>query len=215
MSEFAAITSQDSIHVKKIQLPTPVLAPDVWGNLKEQPGLISVKLHLKTGFSTASNADKLDDSTIHYGNLTKRIRSNCGQTFTVLDNVLTSVESAIHDMATKEDGMFILTRSVVKLHLPKASMLGLEVVIAASTTYDDNGKSRNVAKSFSINDVTIPTLIGVNAYERAMKQPLVVSFKLEYYTGPSGIAPHQREQKELFDIEKTLVAVSGMLASIG
>lgn len=202
----AAATSADCIHVKNIQLSSPVSAPDVWGNLKEQPALVSVHLSLTKGFSTASDADKLDDSTIHYGNLTKRIRSNCGQDCTTLDQVLAATESAIHGLALKTNDNFIVARSAVEVHLPKASMLGTEVLITSTTSYDQTGKSCDVTRIFSVKDVTIPTLIGVNAYERTMKQPLVVSFTLQY-THCSSSSFDERHQKALFDVEKTLVQV--------
>ena len=202
MADFSFNTgdsSHDSIHVKNIQLASPIIARDVWGNLKEQIGSVSVHLLLRKGFSTASDADKLDDSTIHYGNLTKQIRANCQQDS---KNVIQAVESAICTLATKADGRFIVARSVVQLMLPKATMLGTELILTSDTCYDEKGKRQEpVTNSFGVKNVTIPTLIGVNAYERTMKQPLVVSFTVQ-----------QGQQELLHDIEPALVEVSYNMA---
>jgi len=65
--------NQDIISVKNLQLPAGVVAPDVWGKAKEQPALLTVSLVLRgEGFGKAAEGDRLDASTIHYGELSKR-----------------------------------------------------------------------------------------------------------------------------------------------
>ncbi|KAI5367359.1 Putative dihydroneopterin aldolase/epimerase domain-containing protein [Septoria linicola] len=196
---------QDSIQIKNLQLPFPVVAPDVWGNLKGQPALVSVRLRLHNGFSTASDADKLDESTIHYGNLAKAIRSSSRQGQSV-ENVTTSTKSAIEKLALKSEGKFIVSDSDVELHLPKASMLGTGVVITLSVSYDQSGRARDAAQTFELRDIAVPTLIGVNAYERAMKQPLVVSLAINWDSA-SDTEAYEKQKTALFNTEKTLVEI--------
>ncbi|GIZ42905.1 hypothetical protein CKM354_000615300 [Cercospora kikuchii] len=201
-TESAQSSSQDKIEIQGLQLPSPVLAPDVWGNQKEQPATVNVKLLLRSTFQSASEKDKLDDSTIHYGNLAKAIRSNSTSSQTVGD-VLSGTEQAVYQLALKGEGNFVVKESAVEVHLPKGSMLGSEAVVSSRTTWDQKGGRQETQEGFEVRDVAIPTLIGVNAYERGLKQPLVVTFGLEWRT-----ADQQSQQKEaLFALEKEVVNI--------
>ncbi|PPJ53968.1 hypothetical protein CBER1_05827 [Cercospora berteroae] len=201
-TESAQSFSQDKIEIQALQLPSPVLAPDVWGNQKEQPATVNVKLLLHSTFQSASEKDKLDDSTIHYGNLAKAIRSKSTSSQTVED-VVSGTEQAVHQLALKGEGKFVVEESVVEVHLPKGSMLGSGAVVSRRATWDQAGKKKQVQEGFEVRDVVIPTLIGVNAYERGLKQPLVVTFGLEWR-----IEDQQSQQKEtLFALEKEVVNI--------
>lgn len=195
--------ARDTITIKNLQLPHGLLAPDVWGNLKEQPALISITLHLHgNGFNTAANQDALDVSTIHYGQLAKLIRSNSvpDSTPSTLD---TQIAQSITAMATKSTGNFIVAESIVEINLPKASMYGdAGISIITSTSFTTSGTETSSKQTFSIKDVKIMTLLGVNTYERTANQPLLASLNV-YIQG-------SRDTAKLFGLERHLVEVGAM-----
>ncbi|EME83395.1 uncharacterized protein MYCFIDRAFT_121387, partial [Pseudocercospora fijiensis CIRAD86] len=183
----------DTIAVKNLQLPFGVIAPDVWGKAKEQPALVSIHLLLNGGFASASSKDELDESTIHYGILAKRVRGSCrdGQTAGDLSQ---NIESIITDMARKGSGRFAVAKSTVDVQLPKASMFGDGITLSVATTYDHTGKAVAAARIFSLKGVKIMTLIGVNSYERTNTQPLIVDLLL-----------HLRPQAHTTDSNSTII----------
>lgn len=198
----------DSISIRHLQLPHGLIAPDVWGNPKEQPVLISLKLGFHAnGFDTAAGSDKLDASTIHYGNLAKRLRAGCKQGLTV-DEWSHDVESIVGEMARKEQDRFIVETSILEVHLPKASMYGEGVAVKDHVVYEERyGVVQHWERTFALRDVKIMTLVGVNEYERKQRQPLVVTCELRYRPQGSGpVEEHQRTTK-LFALEATLAKV--------
>lgn len=201
----SSATSRDSVALKNLQLPFGVIAPDVWGKAKEQPAIVSIHLLLNGGFASASSKDELDESTIHYGILAKRIRSSCREGQTAGD-LSQNVEGIITDMARKESGRFAVARSTVEVHLPKASMFGDGVTLINATTYDDSGKEVAASRVFSLKGVKIMTLIGVNSYERSNTQPLIVDLLLNLR--PNAQTMDSNSTVALFNLEQTLVEES-------
>ncbi|KAK4504491.1 hypothetical protein PRZ48_005407 [Zasmidium cellare] len=198
--------SSDTITLTNLQLPHGIIAPDVWGKPKEQPALITLSLLLQgSGFGSAAQGDKLDDSTIHYGNLAKKIRAGCveGQSAGDLSAV---VEKSILEMGMKSAGRFIVARASVEVVLPKASMFGDGgVTLGTTTSYDETGRVLGVGRVFGVKGIKVMTLIGVNGYERSQKQPLVVSVLLhlrsEVRETGSG------ETVALFNLEQMVVQI--------
>ena len=75
----------DVILLQNLQLPHGVVDRNCWGEAKEQPALVSVKLWLRDGFGSTAGSDALDQTTIHYGQLAKRIRASNGANQTVVE----------------------------------------------------------------------------------------------------------------------------------
>lgn len=169
---------EDSIHVEKLQLPHGVTAPDIWGQTKQQPATVSVALFLKgEGFHTAANKDELDQSTVHYGELAKRIRAAnaAGQD---VEDFVTAVQHCVETMATKANNNFILERVAIILLLPKATKYGKDVTMHYVIGYEDSGKIDRFIRYHEINEIKVMTLVGVNGYERKAEQPLEVDLVL-------------------------------------
>ncbi|KXT16594.1 hypothetical protein AC579_6637 [Pseudocercospora musae] len=200
----SANLSRDTIAIKNLQIPFGVIAPDVWGKAKEQPALVSINLLLKGGFASASSKDELDESTIHYGILAKRVRSSCrdGQTAGDLSQI---IETIITDMARKDSGRFAVAKSTVDVQLPKASMFGDGIALSLITTYDSTGKAVAAGRIFSLKGVKIMTLIGVNSYERTNTQPLIVDILL--HLRPQAQTTDSNSTVALFNLEQTLVEI--------
>ncbi|KAK5129908.1 hypothetical protein LTR08_002709 [Meristemomyces frigidus] len=207
-----AATDTNTIAVKNLQLPAGVVAPDVWGKLKEQPALVSVTLILRgKGFSSAASKDELDDSTIHYGQLAKSIRAKCSRADQTVSDVLAGVGGVVELMASKggkvngeEWKSFVVAQSIVEITLPKASMAGDGVTAMRQKSYDEAGRQVLSQGTFAVHDVKIMTLVGVNAYERTAKQPLIVSLWVSW-ADDAEVGAFGPEQ--VFGLERKLVKI--------
>ena len=170
------------VSIENLQLPFGLIAPDVWGKDKEQPALVSIKTTLEEGFGTAAQKDALDESTLHYGNLAKRIRASCKQNHGVFD-FLEATRTVVIDMGRRVDGMSRLNAFVVTLKLPKATMAGEEVQVIDSADFirsASSGSHYAWRRKFVLRRVHVMSLIGVNRNEREVKQPLIATVELDH-----------------------------------
>lgn len=164
---------QDKVCVRDLQLPHGLVVPNVWGDYKEQPVFVSLELTLNPGFQTAASKDVLDQNTIHYGQLAKKVRaaSTADQTDTGfrqrLDRILT-------EMSQRPDGTRRISRSKVDLCLQKGSMYGAVLRITTVTDWDKDVSGWVSQACIRFEAMQVMTLIGVNEYERRRKQPLLV-----------------------------------------
>ena len=195
-----------AVSVKNLQLPFGVLAPNVWGKLKEQPVLVTVVLHLNQGFASAASKDALDENTIHYGELAKQIRAVCTANQTILD-ILSNVEGVVGEMGKRKDGSFRVSLAAIDINLLKASVFGQMVTVARELRYDNFGQVETSQMSFTVQDTKIMTLIGVNDYERTGPQPVLASLELYMGNGSSSGIAEQHGIDELFNLEHTLANV--------
>ncbi|KAH9828496.1 Dihydroneopterin aldolase [Teratosphaeria destructans] len=195
----------DIISIKELQLPYGVVSPDVWGKPKEQPALLSISLTLRHPFKSAADQDALDASTIHYGELAKRIRASCIQNMTA-GQVSAAAERAACEMAQKSAGNFIVSIIAIELILGKASMYGAGLVLGTVSYYDESGRvARPGQRTFTVRDVKIMTLVGVNQYERAQKQPIVATCTI--FIGSMSGMQGSEQTVALFNLENTLVQI--------
>jgi hypothetical protein len=108
----------------------------------------------------------------------------------------------------KPDGndKFVAKRIAARLTLPKASAFGDELALSEVRLYDEKGTKTHTFATFSCKNLRIPTLIGVNAYERKGRQPLVVDFAVDLVERLGG--SDMEEMEILFPLERDLVDVS-------
>jgi dihydroneopterin aldolase len=169
-----------------------------------------VSLWLNSSFTSAASQDALDDSTVHYGELSKRVRAGCtgeeGQR-----SALEAVFQAAEHMARKPkpDGdKFVAKRIAAKLTLPKASAFGDALTLSEVRTYDAKGSKIGGFRTFTCKNLKVPTLIGVNAYERKGRQPLVVDFAVDFDSYSYKSLGSAKHMEALFPIERDLIEVS-------
>lgn len=203
-----ATQDTDTIRLQNLQLSHGVQAPDVWGKPKDQPALVSLTLTLRHGFGSAADSDALDASTIHYGELAKRIRANCAAAGQTVECVLVNVERIACGMAQKAPGRFILGRCGAEVTLPKASMYGDGVTLGRFSFFDDQGRaSMHGRRVFTVKAIKVMAMIGVNDYERAAKQPIVATCSLHTDSSTEMNGGRGEQTAALFQLEQTLVQV--------
>ena len=197
----------DLIHVKDLQLPHGLVAPDVWGKPKEQPATISLTVSLQgDGFSTAADKDQLDQSTIHYGELSKRLRglNHAGQE---VESFAAEAHTCVHAMASKGDGKFIVRLAALHVTLPKASMYGDGAVWTRVVEYDHGGKVTRRVGEYGLDEVKIMTLVGVNAYERQAEQPLLIGIHVTRWVQQSEGEMEWPKMEEMAGLEGKVAEV--------
>jgi dihydroneopterin aldolase len=163
--------SPASIAIDRLQYPSSIIASNVWGLKKEQPAYFNIHLNLQREFKTAASSDALDDSTIHYGELAKRIRAACTPGLGPLD-ALSKAEEVIIAMGTKPKDRFIIADAHIDLCLSKASMYGKLLHLSRCLEFNDSGDATDSRILFELRDLRLMSLIGVNDYERTGKQPI-------------------------------------------
>lgn len=148
---------------------------DCWERRKAQPLKVSISASLKDPFQSAADTDVVDDSTIHYGKLSKNILSRLDiQTEWLSSHGLAEVlEHVVKRTAGRED---LIDALELDISYPKASMLGEEAGYILSIAYTEPNE---VSSVLYIKNLRIPTLIGVNAHERMKKQMVVVNIWID------------------------------------
>lgn len=167
---YGAPWCHDGISIRELSLQhAQKTGRDAWGREKEQPLLLSVAISLKRPFASAADKDALDDSTMHYGHLAKRLRALQPSKSETLDELATRVQTQIAHNASSSA---LVRKCQVEISLPKASLLGERVAYVQTMSYEETSPSVE-SRVLHLSRLRIPVLIGVNANERTRKQPLV------------------------------------------
>lgn len=192
----------DSVALKNLQVE--IIAPNVWGTPKEQPALVSVFLTLSHGFESAASKDAVDQNTVNYGTLAKRIRAGCEKNQT-LETFSSMVENIVVDMSMREDGTCRVSRSIIQVKLPRASMYGQSMELTTIMSYNDSGESTLPQRMFGLRNMKLMVLIGVKDEERTGKQPLVADLNLSMGAKPKENVSSMNAA--LFSVERKLAQV--------
>lgn len=161
-----AVTDKITVHNLQASVEAGV---DVWDRPKKQRALLTVALSLAKPFESAAQADALDNSTVHYGILSKAIQAHVDGQAGRLDTG--QLADSIFNVVRNTAGETPLTSIEVAVFYPKGSMFGDGVELSL-------GKSllnQEMYIQLHLRNVRIPCLIGVNANERQQKQPVVVN----------------------------------------
>lgn len=168
-AEAASSGHHDKIMVQNLEVVVNA-GKDVWGRQKKQRALISVTLTLGKQFTSASSTDSVDDSTVHYGTLSKAIQARFkDDTMAWMSTAALSaaVSKSVRDVAGSTD-IYAIETNICYM---KGSMFG-EGAGHITSRIEGTGTRSNV---LYLRDVRIPCLIGVNANERLQKQPVVLN----------------------------------------
>ncbi|KAH9862915.1 hypothetical protein J1614_011008 [Plenodomus biglobosus] len=148
---------------------------DVWGRPKKQRAHVSVSLTLATHFTSAAATDSVDDSTVHYGMLSKAIQAEL--TDAASEWLSTATLSArILQCVRKVAGSTAIYAIETDVCYPKGSMLGQGAGHITSAIQDGPTQHTTLKSNvLYLRDVCIPCVIGVNSNERLQKQPVVLN----------------------------------------
>jgi hypothetical protein len=80
--------------------------------------------------------------------------------------------------------------------------------------YDKEGSKTGGFRTFACKNLKVPTLIGVNAYERKGRQPLVVDFALDFDSNSYESLSSEQHMDMLFPIERDLVEVRSLTSVV-
>jgi dihydroneopterin aldolase len=148
---------------------------NVWGHKKTQPIHISVTLYLNHPFTSAAQDDKVDQTTVHYGTLSKSILSLVGSRSSEWRNtarLAAVVEEAIQASVASPK---LLAAYEITVSFPKGCMLG----DAAAHTLSKALSSGLTSRSLHLKNVRVPCIIGVNSHERLLKQAVVSNVSVD------------------------------------
>lgn len=189
----AQVAVTDKITVRNLQASVDA-GVDVWGRPKTQRALLTVTLSLAKPFDTAAQADALDNSTVHYGILSKAIQAHIDGQAGRLDSG--QLANNIGNVVRSTAGDTPLASIEVGIFYPKGSMFGDgaefsfgKACLAGEKTY----------RQLQLRNVRIPCLIGVNANERQRKQPVIVNIWVDC------LAAHRNDDYQ--KLETTVVDV--------
>ncbi|KAK7186773.1 hypothetical protein DPSP01_001123 [Paraphaeosphaeria sporulosa] len=164
----AQVAVTDKIIVRNLQASVDA-GVDVWGRPKKQRALLTVTLSLTKSFDSAAEADALDNSTVHYGILSKAIQAYAdGQAGRLPTGQLAhDISNVVQDTA----GDTPLASVEVAIFYPKGSMFGDGAEFSLGRSISEE----RMYTQLHLRNVQIPCLIGVNANERQQKQPVIVN----------------------------------------
>lgn len=170
----------DHITVRNLQA-TVSAGVDVWNRNKSQQALITTTIYLRKPFDSAARGDTLDNSTVHYGKLSKTIKAGIeNKAGTKIGHFYThelalAIISFVDDMTSIE----VMAATEVDVFYPKGSMLGDGAGYVHSVMQDGEPFSRVLY----LRNVRVPCIIGVNSNERLQKQPVVINIWIECLRG--------------------------------
>lgn len=146
---------------------------DVWGRQKSQRARVSVTLTLKHRFASAASTDSVDQSTVHYGTLSKAIQTHVNEN----NERWRSTYDLVGDLKSRVRNVAGSTMGAVEVDVfyPKGSMFGDGVGYNFSEVPSENIHT----PILYLQNVRIPCIIGVNSNERLQKQPVVVNLWAE------------------------------------
>ncbi|KAF2822407.1 hypothetical protein CC86DRAFT_329934 [Ophiobolus disseminans] len=168
-AELAQSEHFDKIIVQNLEVIVNA-GTDVWGRKKKQRALISVTVTLTTDFASASSTDTVDDSTVHYGVLSKAIQAlvaDESREWVSTPQLSWSIAESVRKVAGST-GVHAIETNICYI---KGSMFGDGAGLITSKI-ETSGAYSNV---LYLRNVHIPCLIGVNSNERLQKQPVVLN----------------------------------------
>ncbi|KAH7067138.1 hypothetical protein FB567DRAFT_541831 [Paraphoma chrysanthemicola] len=185
---------RDKIMVQNLEVIVNA-GTDVWGRRKKQRALISVTVTLDKQFMSASSTDTVDDSTIHYGILSKAIQARLGNDNWMSTGQLSdSLVASVKEVASSTPIYAIDTY----VFYPKGSMFG-DGAGHNLSIIEVSGGSHLRSDVLYLRNIRIPCLIGVNSNERLQKQPVVVNLWVDGVRDHARIDDYARLETLLFE----------------
>lgn len=168
---------------------------DGFGRPKAQPIAIDATVFLRQPFAGAAARDAMDESTKHYGTMSKELlqaaasaRGEWQQPYALLEALAETLREekttgGVRDFRTA--GLELVVR------FKNASLASRE---GSTLTLRWNGVSSVICTTFGVEGMAMPALIGINEHERQMRQQVVVSVWVDRVGAAMANECHQIEQ---------------------
>ncbi|RXW16797.1 hypothetical protein EST38_g9056 [Candolleomyces aberdarensis] len=198
-------TTTDIVFIDTLHVSTTI-GPDCWGKTKAQPIHISVYLHLTSGFLRKSGeSDDVVDS-VHYGYLTKAISALVEKRGK--ESGFEGIDGLVKEVA--EEGFKLGGENVegvrVILEAPKLILLASNFKVDVTIHSGKGQDARLAAKAVTVEELTIPVIIGVNPPEREAKQRVVTD--LVFYEKAGAGLSHAEYQRAVDKLSKEIESSS-------
>ncbi|KAF2006439.1 hypothetical protein P154DRAFT_456285 [Amniculicola lignicola CBS 123094] len=173
LAQLATNDVTDRITVRNLEA-TVHAGVDVWGRKKPQRVLLSTTLHLAQSSNSAAEADALDNSTVHYGLLSKDLKK-CMEKDEANWMTTEQLASSLHDCIRQTAAKTAIHASELNVFYPKGSMAG----DGAGLLWAFTSRVGPFSRVLYLRNLRILCVIGINANERLKKQPVVVNVWIE------------------------------------
>ncbi|KAF2488256.1 hypothetical protein BU16DRAFT_553943 [Lophium mytilinum] len=190
----STVENADKISVRNLSV-TSNSGFDVWGRQKRQPVLLSVAVFLAHTFDQAAQTDAVDNSTVHYGILSKSLQAVIENSKDWQGTFALAEELNVAAYSIAASGTLIGCE--LDVCYPKACMHGDGAGLIYSTT--DLG----FVTTLYLMNVRVLCLIGVNSNERQAKQPVVANLWIENNLGKDADAYNYVEKLLVQTIESS------------
>lgn len=169
--EAAKPYSTDKVSVKKLRIDEANAGFDIWGRPKNQPVEISVVLALSQPFSSAAATDTVNESTVHYGKLSKAVIAMVDKSKSQWKSAEEFVQDVVLSAMTAASDKSVVSAIQVDACFTKACRNGSGISIHLS--YIPSTSQTSIV--MHLRKMWFSALIGVNSNERTMKQRVIVS----------------------------------------
>ncbi|KAI9672378.1 MAG: hypothetical protein M1817_003400 [Caeruleum heppii] len=170
----------DTVFVRDLSA-NAVVGVDAWGRKKKQPLQISVKVSLAQPFASAAEQDQVDQSTVHYGLLSKAVKSmieaHAHEELSLASMSDKILDAALDSWSGAPEGLMDAIQ--IWVFLPKASLLGRGIQLHYCHSFSAEKSYGAKARVLSVRDVMVPSIVGVNRHERGMKQLVVLNLWID------------------------------------
>jgi dihydroneopterin aldolase len=199
LAETERLDAADKITVQNLEVVANA-GLDAWGRKKTQRAFVTVTLALSKHFETAAKADALDNSTVHYGKLSKDIQA----AVQAEKNWLSTFDfaSRIEKRALETAGQTNIFSSEVNVFYPKGSLLGDGAGHARLAIDEEDGTF--ISPVLYLQNLRIPCIIGVNSNERLQKQSVVVNIWIEYVYHHEGLDDYTKLETVIVNVRVLL-----------
>lgn len=163
--------STDSVSVNRLHVDSTNAGYDIWGRPKAQPVSISITISLSHPFSSAAATDTVNDSTVHYGKLSKAIISMIDSSKSTWKPAEELVQDVVLSAMTAASRKEVVAAIEVDACFTKGCRNGEGVSVLLK--YIPGTAQTSIA--MCLRKMGFAVLVGVNENERTMKQRVVVS----------------------------------------
>lgn len=149
---------------------------DGFGRPKPQPISVDATIFLGQTITSAASVDALDQSTLHYGELSKALvkrMESLQSTWHPPQSFLNHLNSVIISFAYDRSA---IARVDLVVRFKSASVTCLS---GSSLCWYNNYLANSSCLTFTLDNMVLPALIGVNDHERQMRQQISIGVTMD------------------------------------